>query len=63
MNKNDFPNENEWKKIVEDAFSSDEEHIFSEHYKLNKARPSTSASMVRWRALALPTRINIGRHI
>ena len=36
MNKNNFPDEKEWEKIVEDAVTTDEEHIFSEHYKLNK---------------------------
>ena len=47
MNKNDFPNENEWKKIVEDAFSSDEEHIFSEHYKLNKQQMLRRVTMTK----------------
>lgn len=47
MNKNDFPNEKEWKKIVEDAFSSDEEHIFSEHYKLNKQQMLRRVTMTK----------------
>lgn len=47
MNKNDFPNENEWEKIVEDAFSSDEEHIFSEHYKLRKQQMLRRITMTK----------------
>lgn len=47
MNKNNFPNENKWKKIVEDAFSSDEEHIFSEHYKLNKQQMLRRVTMTK----------------
>lgn len=47
MNKNDFPNEKEWKKIVEDAFSSDDEHIFSEHYKLNKQQMLRRVTMTK----------------
>ena len=47
MNKNDFPDEKEWKKIVEDAFSSDEEHIFSEHYKLNKQQMLRRVTMTK----------------
>ncbi len=47
MNKNNFPDEKEWKKIVEDAFSSDEEHIFSEHYKLNKQQMLRRVTMTK----------------
>ena len=47
MNKNNFPNEKEWEKIVEDAFSSDEEHIFSEHYKLNKQQMLRRVTMTK----------------
>jgi hypothetical protein len=47
MNKNNFPDEKEWKKIVEDAFSSDEEHIFSEHYKLNKQQMLRRVAMTK----------------
>ncbi len=36
MKKSEFPNEMEWDKIVEEAFSSDDVHIFSEHYSLRK---------------------------
>lgn len=36
MKKSEFPNEMKWDKIVEEAFSSDDEHIFSEHYSLRK---------------------------
>ncbi|MBQ3138937.1 MAG: hypothetical protein IJB68_05415 [Ruminococcus sp.] len=47
MNINNFPDEKEWKKIVEDAFSSDEEHIFSEHYKLNKQQMLRRVTMTK----------------
>ncbi len=47
MNKNNFPNENEWKTIVEDAFSSDEEHIFSEHYKMQKQQMLRRVTMTK----------------
>lgn len=47
MNKNNFPDEKEWEKIVEDAFSSDEEHIFSEHYKLNKQQMLRRITMTK----------------
>ena len=47
MNKNNFPNENKWKKIVEDAFSSDEEHIFSEHYKMQKQQMLRRVTMTK----------------
>ncbi|MDE5771994.1 MAG: hypothetical protein K2I06_10280, partial [Ruminococcus sp.] len=31
-----LPNSNEWQKIVDDAFSSDEIHTFSENYNMKK---------------------------
>ena len=44
---NNFPDEKEWEKIVEDAFSSDEEHIFSEHYKLQKQQMLRRITMTK----------------
>lgn len=34
--KKNIPDSDEWKKIVDEAFSSDEIHIFSENYKMKK---------------------------
>ncbi len=47
MNKNNFPDEKEWEKIVEDAFSSDDKHIFSEHYKLQKQQMLRRITMTK----------------
>lgn len=34
--KKNIPDSDEWKKIVDEAFSSDEIHVFSENYKMKK---------------------------
>lgn len=36
MKKNGLPDNDEWKNIVDEAFSSDETHVFSENYKMKK---------------------------
>lgn len=36
MRKNDFPSGREWREIVDDAFFSDEDHVFSERYNMKK---------------------------
>ena len=34
MKNNYIPDDKEWKKIIDEAFDSDEIHIFSEHYNM-----------------------------
>lgn len=36
MKNNYIPDDKEWKKIIDEAFDSDEIHIFSEHYNMQK---------------------------
>lgn len=45
MKNNKLPDKNEWEKIVDEAFSSEENHVFSEHYNLHKQKIQRGISM------------------
>ncbi len=45
--KKGFPNNQEWNKIVEEAFSSDDKHDFSAHYELRKDRMQRGIRMTK----------------
>lgn len=47
--KDKFPKEREWEKIVDNAFSSDEKHIFSEQYEMQKRCMQKGITMKRER--------------
>lgn len=45
--KKGFPDKQEWNKIVEEAFSSDDKHDFSAHYELRKDRMQRGIRMTK----------------
>lgn len=47
MKKKKFLNKKDWDKIIDNAFSSDEEHVFSDHYEVRKRQMQRSIIMTR----------------
>lgn len=47
MKKHRLPDSDEWKKIVDEAFSSDDMHVFSENYRMKKQSMRKGTTMKR----------------